>query len=77
MQNSTAMLTLQRGRHEANNESSTQAQGKFKEAHGVNLGFMSFFTKAVCHALQQFPAVNAYIDPEKSQSPITITVISR
>lgn len=39
---------------------------KFKEAHGVNLGFMSFFTKAVCHALQQFPAVNAYIDPEKS-----------
>ncbi|HCE85986.1 MAG TPA: dihydrolipoyllysine-residue succinyltransferase [Bacteroidetes bacterium] len=39
---------------------------KFKEAHGVNLGFMSFFAKAVCHALQQFPTVNAYIDPEKS-----------
>ena len=39
---------------------------KFKEAHGVNLGFMSFFTKAVCHALQNFPAVNAYIDSEKS-----------
>lgn len=35
---------------------------KFKEAHGVNLGFMSFFTKACCFALQQFPAVNAYID---------------
>lgn len=35
---------------------------KFKEAHGVNLGFMSFFTKACCYALQEFPAVNAYID---------------
>lgn len=37
---------------------------KFKEKHGVNLGFMSFFTKACCYALQQFPAVNAYIDGE-------------
>ncbi|GAO41238.1 2-oxoglutarate dehydrogenase complex dihydrolipoyllysine-residue succinyltransferase [Flavihumibacter petaseus] len=35
---------------------------KFKEGHGVNLGFMSFFTKAVCYALQDWPAVNAYID---------------
>lgn len=35
---------------------------KFKETHGVNLGFMSFFTKACCYALQQFPTVNAYID---------------
>lgn len=38
---------------------------KFKEQHGVNLGFMSFFTKACCYALQQFPAVNAYIDGEQ------------
>lgn len=37
---------------------------KFKEAHGVNLGFMSFFTKACCYALQEWPAVNAYIDGE-------------
>ncbi|MCP9750660.1 2-oxoglutarate dehydrogenase complex dihydrolipoyllysine-residue succinyltransferase [Ferruginibacter sp. HRS2-29] len=37
---------------------------KFKEVHGVNLGFMSFFTKACCYALQQFPSVNAYIDGE-------------
>lgn len=37
---------------------------KFKEAHGVNLGFMSFFTKACTYALQKFPAVNAYIDGE-------------
>ncbi len=37
---------------------------KFKETHGVNLGFMSFFTKACCIALQEWPAVNAYIDGE-------------
>ena len=35
---------------------------KFKEKHGVNLGFMSFFTKAACFALQEWPSVNAYID---------------
>ena len=35
---------------------------KFKEAHGVNLGFMSFFAKACAIALGEFPAVNAYID---------------
>lgn len=35
---------------------------KFKEKHQVNLGFMSFFTKAVTYALQEWPAVNAYID---------------
>jgi 2-oxoglutarate dehydrogenase E2 component (dihydrolipoamide succinyltransferase) len=40
----------------------TANKDKFKEKHGVNLGFMSFFTKAVCYALQEWPAVNAYID---------------
>ncbi|MET0242942.1 MAG: 2-oxoglutarate dehydrogenase complex dihydrolipoyllysine-residue succinyltransferase [Flavitalea sp.] len=35
---------------------------KFKEKHGVGLGFMSFFTKAATYALQEWPAVNAYID---------------
>ena len=34
----------------------------FKEHHDVNLGFMSFFTKAVTEALNHFPAVNAQID---------------
>lgn len=34
----------------------------FKETHGVNLGFMSFFAKACCTALSEWPAVNAYID---------------
>ena len=42
----------------------TQFKDKFKEAHGTNLGFMSFFTKAVCYALQEWPAVNAYLDAE-------------
>ncbi len=37
----------------------------FKEKNGVNLGFMSFFTKAVCQALLDFPAVNAYIDGDE------------
>jgi 2-oxoglutarate dehydrogenase E2 component (dihydrolipoamide succinyltransferase) len=35
---------------------------KFKEHLGVNLGFMSFFTKAVTEALNHFPAVNGMID---------------
>jgi 2-oxoglutarate dehydrogenase E2 component (dihydrolipoamide succinyltransferase) len=39
-----------------------QHKDKFKEAHGVNLGFMSFFAKACAIALQEWPAVNAYID---------------
>lgn len=38
---------------------------KFKEKHGVGLGFMSFFTKAVCEALKEFPAVNAMIDGDE------------
>ncbi len=40
----------------------TQFKDKFKEKHGANLGFMSFFTKAVCYAVQEWPSVNAYID---------------
>jgi len=35
---------------------------KFKESHGVNLGFMSFFAKACAIALSEWPAINAYID---------------
>jgi 2-oxoglutarate dehydrogenase E2 component (dihydrolipoamide succinyltransferase) len=38
---------------------------KFKEAHGVNLGFMSFFAKACAIALQDWPAVNANIDGDQ------------
>lgn len=38
---------------------------KFKEVHGNNIGFMSFFTKAVTEALYHFPAVNAQIDGDE------------
>jgi 2-oxoglutarate dehydrogenase E2 component (dihydrolipoamide succinyltransferase) len=38
---------------------------KFKEKHGVGLGFMSFFTKAVCEALKEFPYVNAQINGDE------------
>jgi 2-oxoglutarate dehydrogenase E2 component (dihydrolipoamide succinyltransferase) len=38
---------------------------KFKEVHGVGLGFMSFFTKACAIALQEFPLVNSYIDGDE------------
>ena len=43
----------------------TKYKDKFKEKHGVNLGFMSFFAKACCYALQEWPAVNAYIDGDE------------
>jgi 2-oxoglutarate dehydrogenase E2 component (dihydrolipoamide succinyltransferase) len=42
-----------------------QYKDKFKEVHGVGIGFMSFFTKAVTIALESFPAVNAMIDGEE------------
>ena len=38
---------------------------EFERIHGVRLGFMSFFVKAVCRALAEFPMVNARIDGEE------------
>lgn len=38
---------------------------KFKETHGVGLGFMSFFAKACAVALAEWPSVNAYIDGDQ------------
>ncbi|MBK0380508.1 2-oxoglutarate dehydrogenase complex dihydrolipoyllysine-residue succinyltransferase [Mucilaginibacter segetis] len=38
---------------------------KFKDKHGVGLGFMSFFTKAVTEALKEWPAVGARIEGEE------------
>ena len=40
----------------------TKYKDKFAKHHEVNLGFMSFFTKAVTEALKLYPAVNAQID---------------
>ena len=39
-----------------------QYKDMFLKKHGVKLGFMSFFTKACCHALNEVPEVNAEID---------------
>ncbi len=64
--NTTAMLTtfneVDMGRIM---EIRTKYKDKFKELHGVNLGFMSFFAKACAIALSEWPAVNAYIDAEE------------
>ncbi|MBO9100121.1 MULTISPECIES: 2-oxoglutarate dehydrogenase complex dihydrolipoyllysine-residue succinyltransferase [unclassified Rhizobium] len=40
----------------------TKYKDIFEKKHGVKLGFMGFFTKAVTHALKELPAVNAEID---------------
>ncbi len=42
-----------------------QYKDTFKESHGVNLGFMSFFAKACAIALGEWPTVNAYIDGDQ------------
>lgn len=64
--NSTAMLTTF-NEVDMTNIMAVRAKYKdtFKEQHGVNLGFMSFFTKACCYALLEWPAVNAYIDGDE------------
>jgi 2-oxoglutarate dehydrogenase E2 component (dihydrolipoamide succinyltransferase) len=46
-------------------ETRTKYKDKFKETHGVNLGFMSFFARACCIALSEWPAVNARIDGDQ------------
>ncbi len=40
----------------------TRYKDKFEKQHGVKLGFMSFFTKAVVESLKRFPMVNASLD---------------
>ncbi len=45
-----------------------QYKETFKEKHGVSLGFMSFFTKAVVRALELYPAVNSMIDGKEMLS---------
>ncbi len=61
--NETAMLTtFNEVDMSAIFELRSQYKETFKEKHGVSLGFMSFFTKAVIRALELFPAVNSMID---------------
>jgi 2-oxoglutarate dehydrogenase E2 component (dihydrolipoamide succinyltransferase) len=47
----------------------TKYKKKFAEHHEVNLGFMSFFTKAVTEALNLYPSVNGYIDGKNMMIP--------
>lgn len=64
--NTTAMLTTFNEVDMSNiMEIRTLYKDKFKETHSVNLGFMSFFTKACAYALQEWPAVNAYISNDE------------
>lgn len=66
--NSTAMLTTF---NEVNMQPIMNIRNKykekFKEKHGIGLGFMSFFSKAASLSLMKFPEVNAYIDAEKGE----------
>jgi 2-oxoglutarate dehydrogenase E2 component (dihydrolipoamide succinyltransferase) len=66
VKNETAMLTTF---NEVNMKPIMDLRAKykdqFKEKHGVGLGFMSFFTKAVCEAAKDFPSVNARIEGEE------------
>jgi 2-oxoglutarate dehydrogenase E2 component (dihydrolipoamide succinyltransferase) len=65
-QNTAAMLTTY---NEVDMSAVMNLRAKYKEAfekkHGVKLGFMGFFTRAVVEALQAFPALNAEIDGEE------------
>jgi len=66
VKNETAMLTTF---NEVDMQPIMELRGKykdkFKEKHGVGLGFMSFFTKAVTEALKEWPAVGARIEGEE------------
>jgi 2-oxoglutarate dehydrogenase E2 component (dihydrolipoamide succinyltransferase) len=64
--NTTAMLTtFNEVDMSAVMEMRKKYKDVFKEKHGVGLGFMSFFTKAVTAALKMYPAVNAQIDGQE------------
>lgn len=61
--NSTAMLTTFNEINLAKvSNIRKELQEEFQKAHGIKLGFMSFFVKAAANALQRFPLVNASID---------------
>ncbi len=64
--NTTAMLTtFNEVDMSSIMEIRTKYKDKFKEIHGVGLGFMSFFAKACAVALAEWPSVNAYIDGDQ------------
>ncbi|MEK6451833.1 MULTISPECIES: 2-oxoglutarate dehydrogenase complex dihydrolipoyllysine-residue succinyltransferase [Myroides] len=64
--NTTAMLTTFNEVNLTNvNKLRSEYKEVFKSKHGVGLGFMSFFTKAVTRALEMYPDVNSMIDGQE------------
>jgi 2-oxoglutarate dehydrogenase E2 component (dihydrolipoamide succinyltransferase) len=70
VKNETAMLTTF---NEADMSAIMAIRKKYQEdfvkKHGIKIGFMSFFTKAVTEALKQFPSVNSYLEGEEVVRP--------
>ncbi len=70
VKNQTAMLTTF---NEINMQPAMRIKEKyterFKEKHGVGIGFMSLFTRAIVLALREFPQVNSYIDGDDLVTP--------
>ena len=64
--NHTAMLTtFNEADMSAIMEIRAKEQEKFQQKHGIKLGFMSFFVKAVVSALKAYPIINSYIDEDE------------
>lgn len=61
-QNAAVLTTFNEVNLKAIKELRVQYKDSFEKKHGVKLGFMSFFTKAVVESLKNFPSVNASID---------------
>lgn len=47
----------------------SKLKSKFQEKHGIKLGFMSFFSAAICYAIKEYPIVNSHIDGSDIVSP--------
>lgn len=70
VKNETAMLTtFNEADMSAIMRIRKENQDQFVEKHGIKLGFMSFFTKAVTESLKLFPAVNSYLENDEIISP--------
>ena len=70
VKNETAMLTtFNEADMSAVMDIRKKYQEQFTEKHGIKLGFMSFFAKAVTEALKSYPTVNSYLEGEELITP--------
>jgi len=60
--NAAILTTFNEVDMQAVQELRKRVQAEFQKEHGIKLGLMSFFVRATCLALKQFPAVNASVD---------------